>query len=66
LGARPNGNPNPGRRRTFLMTDTLQRKPSGLKFGATSIFVDNIPSTLDFYRRAFGLETRFYDPDNEW
>jgi hypothetical protein len=35
----------------------------GLKFGATSIFVDDVPATMDFYLRAFGLERRFYDPD---
>jgi predicted enzyme related to lactoylglutathione lyase len=38
----------------------------GLKFGATSIFVDDVVATLDFYLRAFGLERRFYDPDYEF
>ena len=49
-----------------VMSDTQPKKECGLKFGATSIFVDDVPSTLDFYRRAFGLETRFYDPDYEF
>ena len=50
----------------IFMTNTQQDKESRLTFGATSIFVDDVPSTLDFYRRAFGLETRFYDPDYEY
>jgi uncharacterized glyoxalase superfamily protein PhnB len=38
-----------------------------LKFGATVIYVDDdVPRVLDFYRRAFGLETRFYDPTYEF
>ena len=49
-----------------IMSDTQQKTQSGLKFGGTSIFVDDVPATLDFYRRAFGLETRFYDPDYEF
>lgn len=49
-----------------FMTDTQQKTQSGLKFGATSIFVDDVPATLDFYGRAFGLETRFYDADYEF
>jgi catechol 2,3-dioxygenase-like lactoylglutathione lyase family enzyme len=48
------------------MSDTQQKTESGLKFGATSIFVEDVPATLEFYRRAFGLETRFYDPDYEF
>ncbi len=28
--------------------------------------MDDVPAALDFYRRAFGLETRFYDPDFEF
>jgi predicted enzyme related to lactoylglutathione lyase len=38
----------------------------GLKFGATSIFVEDVVATLDFYLRAFGLERQFYDPDYEF
>jgi lactoylglutathione lyase len=34
-----------------------------LKFGGGAIFVDDVPSVLDFYRRAFGFETRFFDPE---
>jgi lactoylglutathione lyase len=48
------------------MSDTQQNMPSGLKFGATSIYVDDVPAALDFYRRAFGLETRFFDADYEF
>jgi predicted enzyme related to lactoylglutathione lyase len=45
----------------------MSDKPSTLKFGSTVIYVaDDVPGTLDFYRRAFGLETRFYDPAYEF
>jgi len=47
------------------MSDS-QKSEVGLKFRATAIFVDDVPATLDFYRRAFGLETRFYDADYEY
>lgn len=30
-------------------------------FGAAVLYVDDVPAVLDFYRRAFGLEPRFYD-----
>jgi len=29
--------------------------------GDSCIFVDDVPAALDFYRRALGLETRFFD-----
>lgn len=32
-----------------------------LKFASVVIYVDDVPSVLGFYRRAFGLELRFYD-----
>jgi lactoylglutathione lyase len=32
-----------------------------VRFGAAVIYVEDVRETLDFYRRAFGLETRFYD-----
>lgn len=33
-----------------------------LTFAGTAIYVaDNVPAVLEFYRRAFGLQTRFYD-----
>jgi lactoylglutathione lyase len=47
------------------MSDS-QKSEVGLKFGATLIYVDDVPAALDFYRRAFGLETRFYDPQYEY
>lgn len=30
-------------------------------FGGTAIYVDDVPAALDFYRRAFGMRTRFFD-----
>src|SRR5262249_15605182 len=37
------------------------------RFGATVIYVDDdVPGVLDFYGRAFGLETRFYDRNYEF
>jgi lactoylglutathione lyase len=50
-----------------LVADTQQAATQRLKFGATVIYVDDdVPGVLDFYRRAFGLETRFYDPNYEF
>jgi hypothetical protein len=37
--------------------------PSTLRFGGAAIYVDDVPAVLDFYRRAFGFETRFFDPE---
>ena len=38
-----------------------------LSFAGTAIYVDgDVPGILEFYRRAFGLETRFYDPVYEY
>lgn len=37
-----------------------------LTFGGVSIFVDDVPAVLDFYRRAFGFETRFFDPEYQY
>lgn len=34
-----------------------------LKFASAVIYVADVPTVLDFYRRAFGLEARFYDED---
>jgi len=34
---------------------------SSLKFASVVLYVDDVPSVLDFYQRAFGLEPRFYD-----
>jgi lactoylglutathione lyase len=49
------------------MMDTKQPSMQPLQFGATVIYIDDdVPSVLDFYRRAFGLETRFYDPGSEF
>ena len=32
-----------------------------MKFTCTVLYVDDVPAVMDFYRRVFGLETRFYD-----
>ena len=37
-----------------------------LKFGGIAIYVEDVRLVLDFYRRAFGCETRFFDPDYEY
>jgi predicted enzyme related to lactoylglutathione lyase len=37
-----------------------------LKFGGVAIYVDDVRAVLDFYNRAFGLETRFFDPEYEY
>ena len=33
-----------------------------MKLGAVVVYVDDVPAVLDFYHRAFGFATRFYDP----
>src|SRR5262245_4004244 len=48
------------------MNEKQPQASAELKFGATAIYVANVPAALDFYRRAFGLETRFYDPHFEY
>jgi predicted enzyme related to lactoylglutathione lyase len=32
-----------------------------MKYAGTAIYVDDVAAALDFYLRAFGMETRFYD-----
>jgi catechol 2,3-dioxygenase-like lactoylglutathione lyase family enzyme len=32
-----------------------------MQFGGTVLYVDQLPAVVDFYRRAFGLELRFFD-----
>lgn len=32
-----------------------------MQFGGTVLYVDDVPAVVDFYRRAFGLELRFFD-----
>ena len=32
-----------------------------MQFGGTVLYVDHVPAVVDFYRRAFGLELRFFD-----
>jgi lactoylglutathione lyase len=31
------------------------------RFGCTVLYVDDVPATVDFYRRAFGFVVRFFD-----
>jgi predicted enzyme related to lactoylglutathione lyase len=37
-----------------------------MKFGAVAVFVDDVPAVLDFYRRAFALETRHFDAEYQY
>jgi hypothetical protein len=32
-----------------------------MQFGGTVLYVDQVSPVVDFYRRAFGLELRFFD-----
>jgi predicted enzyme related to lactoylglutathione lyase len=32
-----------------------------MKFAGTCVYVDDVAAVLDFYRRAFGFETRYFD-----
>ena len=32
-----------------------------MQFGGTVLYVDEVSAAVDFYRRAFGLELRFFD-----
>src|SRR6516162_5869516 len=32
-----------------------------MQFGGTVLYVGEVPPVVDFYRRAFGLELRFFD-----
>lgn len=32
-----------------------------MKFAGTVLYVDDVPAVVDFYKRAFALEVRFYD-----
>jgi uncharacterized glyoxalase superfamily protein PhnB len=32
-----------------------------MRFGGTVLYVEDVPPVVDFYRRAFGLELRFFD-----
>lgn len=37
-----------------------------MKFGYAIVYVENVPETLDFYKRAFGLENRFLHESNQY
>ncbi len=34
-----------------------------MKFAGTVLYVDEVPAVVDFYRRTFGFEVRFYDQE---
>ena len=37
-----------------------------MKFHGTCLYVDDVPGALDFYRRAFGFETRHLDLEMQY
>jgi uncharacterized glyoxalase superfamily protein PhnB len=37
-----------------------------MKFGDAIVYVDDVPTVLDFYRRAFGAETRFIHESQQY
>lgn len=41
----------------------MPNEPSAVIFGGVAVYVDDVLATADFYRRAFGFETSFYDPE---
>ena len=45
--------------------NTSEQRPHSdaptIKFGGTALYVDNVRAALDFYGRAFGFKTRFFD-----
>jgi lactoylglutathione lyase len=37
-----------------------------MQYGSTVLFVDDVPTVMAFYEKAFGFETRFFDDDYEF
>lgn len=37
-----------------------------MKFGYTIVYVESVPATLEFYRAAFGFETRFLHESGQY
>lgn len=37
-----------------------------MKLGYAIVYVNNVPATLEFYHRAFGLKQKFLDENNEY
>lgn len=37
-----------------------------MKFGYTIIYVSSVPESLDFYKEAFGFETRFLHESGQY
>jgi uncharacterized glyoxalase superfamily protein PhnB len=48
------------------MSNAPEAESAALKFAGTAIYVDNVPAALDFYRRAFGFKTRFFDAELQY
>jgi lactoylglutathione lyase len=44
----------------------MTERPSAPAFGGVAIYVDDVRAALDFYRRAFGFETCYYDPEYDY
>lgn len=37
-----------------------------MEYGSTVLFVDDVPAVMEFYRRAFGFVTRYYDDEYQF
>ena len=37
------------------------RHNTTMQFGGTTLYVDEVSAVVDFYRRAFGFDVRFFD-----
>ena len=44
----------------------MTKQPPALAFGGVAMYVDDVRAVLDFYRRAFGFETCYFDPEYEY
>ncbi len=54
-----------GEHRDRLVCDSEPRE-TPVKFRYTILYVDDVAATLDFYGRAFGLETAFLHPSGDY
>ena len=37
-----------------------------MKYAYTIIYVENVPETIEFYKKAFGFEQKFVTPENDY
>lgn len=37
-----------------------------MKYACTALYVEDVPTVLEFYKKAFGFETKFYDEQYEY